>query len=96
MSESGNIYSSSVKTALNGRNKNGNTGSTTNTGSTISKSKSNAGRKKIEESKKKKQLVLTLTADTYNALKAWAETKPRSAANYASDFIEEHINDIIK
>lgn len=63
---------------------------------TVSKRKSNAGRKKIDEAKKKKQLVLTLTPDTYNALKEWATTKPRSAANYASDFIEEHLNDIIK
>ena len=59
--------------------------------------KSNAGRKKYDNpEKKKKQMVLTLTPDTYERLQEWAATKARSAPNYVSDFVEEHINDIIK
>ena len=87
----------SMNTA-NKKNSSGNPKETkpTHKKNTVSKRKSNAGRKKIDEAKKKKQLVLTLTPATYNALQEWAETKPRSAANYASDFIEEHLNDIIK
>ena len=54
--------------------------------------KSNAGRKKMDSDKKKKQMVLTLSPDTYNRLQSWAESKPRSAPNYVSDFIEEHLN----
>lgn len=57
--------------------------------------KSNAGRKKMHESKKKKQMVLTLSPATYNKLIEWAETKARTAPNYVSDYVEEHIDDII-
>jgi hypothetical protein len=59
--------------------------------------KSNAGRKKYDNpEKKKKQMVLTLTPDTFEKLQEWASSKPRSAPNYVSDFVEEHIDDIIK
>ena len=60
------------------------------------KNTNNAGRKKIDDSKKKKQMVLTLTPDTYNRLIEWAESKSRTAPNYVSEFVEEHIDEIIK
>lgn len=67
--------------------------STTN----IVKSKrSNAGRKKKANAEKKKQMTLTLSPDTYNKLIEWADSKPRSAPNYVSDFVEEHLSKIIK
>lgn len=58
--------------------------------------RSNAGRKKLEDKNKKKQMVLTLTPDTYNRLIEWADTKSRTAPNYVSEFVEEHIDEIIK
>lgn len=67
--------------------------STTN----IAKSKrSNAGRKKKATAEKKKQMTLTLSPDTYNKLIEWADSKPRSAPNYVSDFVEEHLSEITK
>lgn len=60
------------------------------------KTKKKVGRKRIAENKKKKQMVLTISSDTYNKLIKWAENKARSAPNYVSDYVEEHINDIIK
>ena len=62
----------------------------------VKNKKSNAGRKKLDEKNKKKQMVLTLTPNTYKQLIEWAETKSRTAPNYVSEFIEEHINEIIK
>ena len=58
--------------------------------------KSNAGRKKKDEKDKKKQMVLTLSPATYERLLEWAESKPRTAPNYVSEFVEEHLNEIIK
>lgn len=67
--------------------------STTN----IAKSKrNNAGRKKKATAEKKKQMTLTLSPDTYNKLIEWADSKPRSAPNYVSDFVEEHLSEITK
>lgn len=60
------------------------------------KKKSNAGRKRKAIEDKKVQMTLTLTPATFNALKEWAKAKPRTAPNYISEYIEEHLNDIIK
>lgn len=59
------------------------------------KPKKRAGRKKLNESEKRKQMVLTLSASTYKKLIEWAESKPKSAPNYISNFIDEHIDEII-
>lgn len=69
---------------------------TTNIPDSKSNKKRKAGRKRISEDKKKKQMVLTISPDTYHKLIKWAEGKARSAPNYVSDYVEEHIDDIIK
>lgn len=56
---------------------------------------SNAGRREIPKEKKKVQLPLTLTPTTKQALNDWASTKPRSAANYVSEYVEEHLEEIM-
>lgn len=56
---------------------------------------SNAGRRAVDPSKKKTQLVLTLMPSTRQTLENWAENKPRSAANYLSDYIESHMQEIM-
>lgn len=57
---------------------------------------SKAGRKATSKKKKKVQLPLTLTPATKDALIEWADTKPRSAANYLSEYVEEHLNEIME
>lgn len=56
---------------------------------------SNAGRREIPKEKKKVQLQLTLTPTTKETLIEWASTKPRSAANYISEFVEENLEEIM-
>lgn len=56
---------------------------------------SNAGRRTMAKAKKKVQLPLTLTPATKEALDEWADTKPRSAANYISEYVEEHLEEIM-
>ena len=56
---------------------------------------SNAGRRTMAKSKKKVQLPLTLTPATKETLDEWADTKPRSAANYISEYVEEHLEEIM-
>ena len=58
--------------------------------------KKKRGRPKKEPKDKKKQMVLTLNPTTYEKLLKWAESKPRTAPNYISDYVEEHIDEIIK
>ena len=100
-------FSSSVANSLNGRSGSNSGGSEpeavkvtsvdrTPEETTEPKKKSNAGRKRKDISEKKVQMTLTLTPATFNALKEWAKSKPRTAPNYISDYIEEHLNDIIK
>ena len=52
-----------------------------------------AGRKK--KSVKKVQVALTLSPSTKEELEKWAESKPRSATNYLSEYIDEHYEDIM-
>lgn len=56
---------------------------------------SRAGRKKKSTQEKKTQIVLTLDPTVASRLKAWAESKPRSATNYLSMFVEDHLEDIL-
>ncbi len=56
---------------------------------------SNAGRREIPKAKKKVQMPLTLTPTTKEALDEWASEKPRSAANYISEYVEEHLEEIM-
>lgn len=56
---------------------------------------SNAGRREMPKAKKKVQLPLTLTPTTKEILDNWADTKPRSAANYISEYVEEHLEEIM-
>lgn len=56
---------------------------------------SNAGRRVMEKAKRKVQLSLTLTPATKEALDEWASTKPRSTANYISEYVEEHFEEIM-
>ena len=99
-------FSSSVDASLNGRGSTdtNNAASTTTTVPAavpveqpkVVKAKSNAGRKPKKAAEKKKQMVLTLSPETYNKLLEWAESKPRTAPNYVSEFVGEHINEITK
>lgn len=56
---------------------------------------SKAGRRTMAKAKKKVQLPLTLTPATKETLDEWADTKPRSAANYISEYVEEHLEEIM-
>lgn len=56
---------------------------------------SNAGRREIPEAEKKVQLPLTLMPTTKETLDNWASKKPRSAANYVSEYVEEHLKEIM-
>lgn len=56
---------------------------------------SNAGRRAMDKAKKKVQLPLTLKPATKDILDEWASTKARSAANYLSEYVEEHLNEIM-
>ncbi len=91
-----NNFSSSIENSLEGRSKLSESSTFSEISKEPTKKKSNAGRKTLAASKKKKQMVLTLTPETYNKLLKWAETKARTAPNYVSEFVEEHINEITK
>ncbi len=56
---------------------------------------SNAGRHAVDPTKKKTQMVVTLMPTTRQELENWAEGKPRSAANYLSEYIESRLQDIM-
>ncbi len=56
---------------------------------------SRAGRKIKEPKEKKVQIVLTIGPNISNRLMSWAESKPRSAANYLSMYIEDHLDEIL-
>ena len=56
---------------------------------------SNAGRKILSKEKRKVQVTLTLTPAAKNILEEWAAQKPRSVANYISEYVEENINSIM-
>lgn len=57
--------------------------------------KSKAGRKPKALSEKKVQLTLTLSRQCQEQLQAWADRKPRSAPNYLSEYVEEHLEEIM-
>ena len=56
---------------------------------------SKAGRREMPKARKKVQLSLTLKPTTKEILDNWADAKPRSAANYVSEFVEEHLEEIM-
>ncbi len=58
--------------------------------------KGTPGRKPIADKDKRVQMTLTLAPETKRRLEEWAESKPRSATNYLSDYVEEHLDDIMK
>ncbi len=58
--------------------------------------KSKAGRKPKAVSEKKVQLTLTISRQCQEQLQSWADRKPRSAPNYLSEYVEEHLDEIIK
>lgn len=103
-------FSNSVNESLNGRSRTPsqqtptppiatehlNTKEDSDNTSESPKPKKKVGRKKLNAADKRKQMVLTLSASTYKKLMEWAETKPKSAPNYVSDFVDEHVDDIIK
>jgi 3-phosphoglycerate kinase len=62
----------------------------------IIEKKSHAGRKKMDEEKKKKRFTLTLSQRTIKLLEENAEGKFRSATNYVSEYVEEHIEEILR
>lgn len=57
---------------------------------------SNAGRPTMTKAKKKIQLPLTITPATKEKLTKWAEDKPRTAANYLSEYVETHLDEIME
>ena len=57
---------------------------------------SRAGRKKKKTNEKKSQIALTISSTTLSKLNDWAESKPRSATNYLSMYIEDHLEEILE
>ncbi|MGO5337918.1 hypothetical protein ACTQZS_14155 [Bilifractor sp. LCP19S3_H10] len=54
------------------------------------------GRPKLANGRKRVQMTLTLSPETNNKLKKWAESMPKSAPKLISDYFDFYVDDFIK